>query len=194
MSEHLLPEWQTEENLAIARAMRGGEDDQSYADIAEHFGLPRSQWKLVKDALDAAPAPAPAPKGQSRLEALAARAAAMKQSEDDDGITAEVRMARRDAPLTEAEAEQVIDIFRNAWPTISYEEMGEALEPPRHWLTVTRALSERGWVAPNLKVLPYCTSTPEGQERLAREHAAGLVDPAIWAREYINPATEGSLA
>ena len=189
--EHVLPEWATEENLAVARAMRGGENDQSYADIAEHFGLPRDQWKLVKDALDAHPAPAPT--GMSKLEALAAKAAAMQRG-TSGSMFAEIKRARGEPVPTEAETDKIVEIFRAAWPAVSYEDIGEALDPPRHRLTVKRALEGRGWTHPTVKTLPYCTSTPEGQKRLMEENAAGLVDPAIFAQAYIAPSDVESIA
>ena len=208
----LLPEWATEENLAIARQMRGGENDHSYADIAEHFGLPRGQWKVVKDALDKAPtppavpplaemaaqdAPKPAPVhaggGLAKLQALAQKAQTMEKSEEADSMRAEVLRSRKDRKPSEAEVDLLEQVFVNAWPDISYEEMGAAMDPPRHWLTVTRALGERGWVSPTHKILPYCTSTPEGQAQLMREQRAGLIDPATWAREYVVPGAEGGL-
>ena len=197
MSEHLLPEWQTGENLEIARAMRGGENDHSYADIAEHFGLPRGQWKLVKDALDAAPAPPaqPRPAGGaaplSKLEALAAKVEAQRAEHgaQSDGLTAEIARARGDTPLTEDEYALVERIFV-ADTGESFKDIAAAMDPPRHWLTVANALGRRGWYRPDFQMLPYCTGTPEGQKRLAAERTAGKVNPAVYASEFIANADE----
>ena len=204
MSEHVLPEWATEENLAIARQMRGGGDDHSYADIAEHFGLPRDQWKLVKDALDAAPTPsAAAPSAAaagndevgarplSKLEALAAKVEAQRAEHgaQSDGLTAEIARARGDTPLSEAEYALVERIFV-ADTGESFKDIAAAMDPPRHWLTVANALGRRGWYRPDFQMLPYCTGTPEGQRRLAAERTAGKVNAAVYASELIANADE----
>ena len=195
MDHTLLPEWATEENLAVARRMRGGGDDHSYADIAEHFGLPRDQWQLVKKALDSADAPAPAPadlgRSLTKLEALAAKVEAQRaeQGAQSIGLTAEIARARGDTPLSEDEYALAERIFTADTGT-SFREIAESMDPPRHWLTIANALGRRGWYRPDFQMLPYCTGTPEGQKRLAAERTAGKVNAAVYAAEFIANADE----
>ena len=167
-----VPEWTgTAEQVAEAKALREAED-LSYGDLAARYGLPGGP--AMKAALEARPAPA------SKLEALV-RETQDRVDRDEQvyqGIQDEIRNSRGDPPITEEELDQ-LEYMYSANVGITTDEMAAALDPPRHWLTVLDALGSRGWYKPTVKTLPYSTGNKEGQERLARDRAAGRVPAGV---------------
>ena len=156
------------EQMKTAHRMRT-EDDASYADIAEHIGLEREDWHVVRDALKGYTPASPAP--ETKLGALVAKAHEEAPREEDlfiEGAEGQISAASGDRKLTEDEIDQCVEIY-NRSSEIGFEEMGEALGV--HWLTVQDALAQRGWAEPGIKMPTCSTATPEGAAQWAAEQA-----------------------
>ena len=168
----IVPEWTgTAEQVAEARALREAED-LSYGELAARYGL--ADGPAMKAALEARPAPA------SKLEALVRQTQERVDRHEQvyQGLHDEIRNSHGDPPITEAELDQ-LEYMYSANVGITTDEMAAALDPPRHWLTVTEALGSRGWYTPTYKTLPYSTGNEEGQKRLAQDRAAGRIAPGM---------------
>ena len=168
------------EQMKVAHRMRT-EDDASYADIAEKVGLEREDWHVVRDALKGYTPASAAP--DTKLGALLANAEqrqAQRTLGDElgDHAAGEVARSGRDAPINDEDGAMVIRLYNTG--QVSFDEIAEALDPPRHWLTVSTYLADHGWLRPGVKTPTYSTATPEGearwqaeQQEIMRKAAAG---------------------
>ena len=168
----------TPEQVEEARAVREAQD-LSYGELAKRYGL--ADGEAMREAL-AHPAE---PEPRSKLEALV-RDAKEREARGvrlHKGLEESIERAKGDPPLTEEELDQCEYLYRaNNGATI--DDMAAALDPPRHWLTVTEALGSRGWYTPDHQMLPYSTGTEEGQRRLAEDRAAGRITAAVYAKAH----------
>ena len=168
-------------NLQVteAQALREGEEDLTWKEIAKRIGLKEAQAPMVRTAVEEAQGRPPAT-SERVAELMAKQSAKVEQyknlrPEDDDDVMA----ARADRIISEEEAQELIMMYRaNAKlppdEEITFEEMGKALEPPVHWLTVQDAIGSRGWASPTKWYPPFSTATPEGKAELRRWRAEGL--------------------
>lgn len=175
----------THAKLVEARRLRE-EQDMSYADIAENLGFPRDQWSIIRAAMQDLPAGDAAPTDAlAELEAKAAEL--LRTAEADHGsMDAAIRASHGDRPLTPAELASIERIYASGAP-ITFEEIGKALVPPVHWLTVSNAIADMGWVRPGYKLPPRSTATEEGELEQAREAAslAARTTASLHARELV---------
>ena len=174
----------THEMVEEARQVREAED-ATYKDLAATYLDDEGRWEELKAAMSQIPSSGgvatndtPAP-----TDALAALEQTQKdiiteQGEYDKEMDNEIARASADRPLTDAELDTLERIYRNNGKMtpdkqVTFKMMGEALDPPRHWLTIQAGLGSRGWYTPWQKVPPYSTATKEGEAQYRKDRMEG---------------------
>ena len=134
---------------------RREEEGAGLADMCEAMGAPRDDWRQLQAAIERLPDTPPAESEMSAIERLEQQA--LRQMAEGPalvgGMQEAIRNAGKDKPLTDDELRRVERIYATA-ATISFEEIGAALVPPRQALTVATAIAEAGWVRPGFKLNP----------------------------------------
>ena len=153
------------EQIEEARRLHDVEDVK-YADVAEHFSMPRTDWKQVKDAIDGTGDYAGMAPARSKLAALTAERLAQPQ-DANLSMEAELRAATNARTLRVDEVREVNQAYEAG---LSQQDIGEALEPPVHHLAISDVLSHQGYFNPVTRMPPWSTATKEG-ERKAKDHA-----------------------
>lgn len=168
-------------NLQVteAQALREGAEDLTWKDIAKRIGLKEAQAGVVRAAVEEAQGrpPATSERVAELMAKQAAKAEEFKHQRPED--SSDVMAARAERKISEEEAAELIAIYRaNAKlppeEQVTFREMGEALDPPVHWLAVQDAIGSRGWATPVKWYPPFSTATPEGKAEVRRMRAAGL--------------------
>ena len=154
------------EQIEEARRLRNDED-RSYADVAEHFGLGRSGWQQAKDAIHGTGDYAGTGPQRSKLEELTAAKLA-EPKDADTGMSAEIDAAKNARKLTVDEVRQVNLAYEAG---LAEHEIGDALAPPVNQLAIVDVLSHQGYVQPDQRIPPWSTATKEGEAK-ARALAA----------------------
>lgn len=166
-------------NLQVteAQALREGGEDLTWKDIAKRIGLKEAQAPMVRAAVEEAQGRPPAT-SERVAELMARQRRDIEENPHWSSAQDDVSKAKQDRVLSEEECNELIAMYRaNAKlppeKEITFEEMGQALDPPVHWLTVQDAIGSRGWATPTKWYPPFSTATPEGKAELKRMKSEG---------------------